>query len=79
MPRKAIPKVSEGDVFCLALPDAGYSTGVSARTDGRGVLLGYYFGPRYNHSVLQNTVVDRIQTSITNRAVHRRPFGTTLR
>lgn len=39
---------SEGDVFAVALRDGGYGTGVVARMDGKGSVLGYFFGRRYD-------------------------------
>jgi hypothetical protein len=39
---------SEGDWFAVPLHDGGFAVGVIARSmpDKRGVLLGYFFGPR---------------------------------
>lgn len=37
---------SLGDVFAVPLRDDGFALGVVARTDGRGIVLGYFFGPR---------------------------------
>ena len=42
-------KYGEGDCFAVPLPDGGYAIGVIARASsnrGKGVLLGYFFGPR---------------------------------
>lgn len=36
----------EGDWFAVPLRDGGYAVGVVARMDGRGGVLGYFFGPR---------------------------------
>jgi hypothetical protein len=36
----------EGDFFAVPLDGGGYAIGVLARADGRGCLLGYFFGPR---------------------------------
>jgi hypothetical protein len=37
----------EGDWFAVPLTDGGFGTGLVARSSGRGVLLGYFFGPRH--------------------------------
>ncbi|MEV1062943.1 immunity 26/phosphotriesterase HocA family protein [Streptomyces sp. NPDC050263] len=37
---------SLGDVFAVPLRDRGYALGVVARADGKGIVLGYFFGPR---------------------------------
>lgn len=39
-------KYGVGDVFALPLRDHGWALGVVARMDGRGAVLGYFFGPR---------------------------------
>jgi hypothetical protein len=43
-----VPKVSyrEGDWFAVPLRDRGYATGLIARANPKGALLGYFFGPR---------------------------------
>lgn len=38
--------VREGDWFAVPLREGGYATGVVARKGNRGILLGYFFGPR---------------------------------
>lgn len=38
----------EGDVFAVPLRDGGYGVGVVARSKGKGPVLGYFFGPRYD-------------------------------
>jgi hypothetical protein len=38
----------EGDVFAVPLRDGGYGIGVVARMDGRGIVLGYFFGERHD-------------------------------
>lgn len=38
---------SEGDVFAVPLGDGGYAAGVVARMNGKGAVLGYFFGQRY--------------------------------
>ncbi|MFE7215956.1 immunity 26/phosphotriesterase HocA family protein [Streptomyces sp. NPDC057611] len=37
---------SPGDIFAVPLRDHGYALGVAARADGKGIVLGYFFGPR---------------------------------
>ncbi|MFF3453711.1 Imm26 family immunity protein [Streptomyces sp. NPDC002730] len=37
---------SPGDIFAVPLRDHGYAHGVVARADGKGIVLGYFFGPR---------------------------------
>ena len=36
----------EGDWFAVPLLDDGFAVGVIARANARGVVLGYFFGPR---------------------------------
>lgn len=38
-------KYREGDWFAVPLLDRGYGTGLIARANPQGVLLGYFFGP----------------------------------
>ena len=45
MRRRRLP-YCEGDWFAVPLRDTGYATGLVARADRRGGLLGYFFGPR---------------------------------
>lgn len=45
MARKELP-YKEGDWFAVPLRDGGYALGLAARMDGRGSVLGYFFGPR---------------------------------
>jgi len=42
------PKYGEGDWFAVPLRDGGYATGIIARMNPNGVLLGYFFGPRHD-------------------------------
>jgi hypothetical protein len=37
---------SVGDWFAVPLPDGGFAVGIVARANPKGVLLGYFFGPR---------------------------------
>jgi hypothetical protein len=39
---------SEGDWFAVPLLDGDHGLGVIARVGARGVLLGYFFGPRFH-------------------------------
>jgi hypothetical protein len=39
-------KYAEGDLFAVPVRGGGYALGVLARQNRRGVLLGYFFGPR---------------------------------
>jgi hypothetical protein len=50
----------EGDWFAVPLSGKGFSVGLVARANGRGVLLGYFFGPR--RSELPN-VADLVELS----------------
>src|SRR5262245_33669660 len=38
-----------GDWFAVPLRSGGYASGLIARRSRRGVLLGYFFGPKTNH------------------------------
>lgn len=40
---------AEGDWFAVPLRERGFAAGVVARANPRGVLLGYFFGPRREH------------------------------
>ena len=44
MPRKRLP-YKEGDWFAVPLRDGGYALGLVARMNGKGSVLGYFFGP----------------------------------
>jgi hypothetical protein len=39
-------RYSEGDWFAVPLRDGGFAAGVIARMNPKGVLLGYFFGPK---------------------------------
>jgi hypothetical protein len=39
-------KYREGDWFAVPLRDGGFATGIIARANPKGVLLGYFFGPK---------------------------------
>ena len=38
----------EGDLFAVPLRDGGYAVGLAARTDGKGIVVGYFFGQRFD-------------------------------
>lgn len=44
MPRRKLP-YKEGDWFAVPLQPTGYGLGLVARMNGKGVVLGYFFGP----------------------------------
>ena len=41
-------KYQEGDVIAVPLQNGGYATGLVARTNSKGVVFGYFFGPKLN-------------------------------
>jgi hypothetical protein len=43
--KKRLP-YKEGDWFAVPLRGGGYGVGIVARCDGKGVVLGYFFGPK---------------------------------
>ena len=47
MPGSRDRRYQEGDVFVVPLLQSGFAPGVIARADGRGVLLAYFFGRRF--------------------------------
>jgi hypothetical protein len=46
MPRRKCP-CQAGDWVAVPLRGGGFAAGLVARMDGRGIALGYFFGPRY--------------------------------
>jgi hypothetical protein len=42
----ALVKYGEGDWFAVPLLDGGFAIGLVARSNPKGVLLGYFFGPK---------------------------------
>ena len=38
----------EGDLFAVPLRDGGYGVGLAARTRGDGIVVGYFFGRRFD-------------------------------
>jgi len=45
MPKKKLP-YKPGDLFAVPLRCGGFAVGLTARIDGKGTVLGYFFGPR---------------------------------
>ena len=45
MPRKKLP-YKEGDWFAVPLRSTGYAIGLIARTNCKGIGIGYFFGPK---------------------------------
>ena len=43
---KAMHKYEHGSIFFVPLRDGGFARGIVARFDGRGLVFGYFFGPR---------------------------------
>lgn len=39
------PSYSEGDLFAVPLSEGRYAVGIVARSDAKGAVLGYFFGP----------------------------------
>ncbi len=81
-------KYGEGDWFAVPLRNGGYALGVVARRDGRGGIIGYFFGQKYSappslDEVTSKTATDAILVSILRatstskgpfcRAVQQRP------
>tara|TARA_R110002020_G_scaffold233021_1_gene444673 strand:+ start:1832 stop:2299 length:468 start_codon:yes stop_codon:yes gene_type:complete len=54
-------KYDEGSIFLVPLRTGGYARGVVSRCDGRGLVFGYFFGPRFN-SLPDEADVVRINT-----------------
>jgi hypothetical protein len=55
MPRKKL-NYTEGTCFLVPLRKGGYARGVVARLNGKGVVFGYFFGPKLEKT--ENGVVD---------------------
>ena len=55
MSRKKLP-YRPGDLFAVPLRCGGFAAGVAARADGRGTVLGYFFGPRRDDLPMPNDV-----------------------
>jgi hypothetical protein len=49
---------SEGTVFVLPLRKGGFARGVVARMDGKGGILGYFYGPKYQSIGEANQIKD---------------------
>lgn len=56
MPRKKLP-YKVGDWFAVPLRTHGYGLGLVARANGRGTVLGYFFGPRRDAIPTQEDVI----------------------
>jgi hypothetical protein len=58
-----------GDWFAVPLPGGGLAVGLIARMDGKGVVLGYFFGPRRHEkpSIATISRLDRKYAISTNR------------
>jgi hypothetical protein len=61
----------EGDLFAVPLKPSGYATGLIARTSKKGVLFGYFFGPRHAKPPL----LVEVQHLLPKQAVLLRRFG----
>jgi len=61
----------EGTWFAVPLRDGGYGVGIVARIAGRGVTLGYFFGPR--RSVVPN--LSEVETLTPDMAILVEIFG----
>jgi hypothetical protein len=48
MGRRKLP-YKEGDWFAVPLDDGGYALGLAARVSRGGIVLGYFFSPRYEN------------------------------
>ena len=46
MGKKRGQRYQEGTWFAVPLSNGGFAVGVVARTDGRGIVFGYFFGPQ---------------------------------
>ena len=62
---------SEGDCFLVNLRKGGYARGVVARTNGKGIVFGYFFGPRIDQE--QDARVDT--TVVPRQAIFLGLFG----
>lgn len=57
MPRRKLP-YKEGDWFAVPLRTQGYGVGRVARMSGRGLVIGYFFGPKHNQLPTVEDVID---------------------
>lgn len=57
MGRKKLP-YREGDWFAVPLGDGHYALGIAARVAGNGGVIGYFFGPRYDHIPVAEEIQD---------------------
>jgi hypothetical protein len=68
--RQKLP-YSEGDWFAIPLGSRGFGLGVVARMNGRGVVFGYFFGPRRDTL----PALDDTEQLTCEQAVLARQFG----
>lgn len=57
MPRRKLP-YKEGDWFAVPLRSKGYALGLVARMNGKGIVLGYFFGPLYKQSPTERDTLE---------------------
>lgn len=48
----------EGDWFSVPLNTGGYGLGIVARSNGKGIVLGYFFGPKRENSTVERNTLD---------------------
>ena len=56
MPRRKLP-YKEGDWFAVPLRSEGYGLGLVARMNGKGIVLGYFFGPLHKQLPTEKDIV----------------------
>jgi Immunity protein 26 len=66
---RARKSYQEGDWFAVPLRNGGYAIGLIARGDGKGIVLGYFFGPRREHvpSLDSVKILRRDQATLVTR------------
>ncbi|MDR1142110.1 MAG: immunity 26/phosphotriesterase HocA family protein [Planctomycetaceae bacterium] len=62
---------SEGDCFVLPLENGGYARGVIARLNGKGIVLSYFFLPKYRN--IEEAVID--EYLIPNNSIYIQRHG----
>lgn len=67
----ARPSFGVGDWFAVPLPDGKYATGLLARANNRGAMLGYFFGPRRE----EPAALSELESLAANEAVLVGVFG----
>src|SRR5688500_15207999 len=70
VPRCSLP-YREGDWFAVPLRTGGYALGLAARSNRRGIVLGYFVGPRST----QLPTVEQTQGLAAGNAVYVGMFG----